>query len=223
MISKFSKILKQNVSQITLLMMFSFIFVNLLGFILQGKLEDTILNFYLMIFQQLFFIFSIKYLFNRQIISSQTMYTKNLRPTQYIKGVLQGFGCLFVFGIILSIIQQQINLYGFMQQADIFEFFPKEIFKKSILIFIACVVAPITEELIFRGALLGSLLQKLPKNKAIITSSILFSLLHFQPEVAGSIFVISLIISWLYLKYESIYLSILFHIVNNTLKTLITL
>ena len=223
MITNIKTLLKVKVFQISLLIFMSFILINVVGTVLQDLLSKQHLNFWLMILQQIIFVGMIAWFLRSKILSKSTLFTKSNNWTNYIKAVLEGFFYLFIFGVTLSIIQNYITPYGFMAQQNIFELFPTQEPHRMIIIITTCLVAPITEEYIFRGAILGNLLQSFGKKKSIFISSLLFSLLHFQPEVAGAIFVISLIISTIYLKYETIYIPIVFHIVNNSLKTIITL
>jgi len=223
MIPKFTKILKSKVFEIVFYIFCSFVFINSLGYLIQDILPETSLNFYLMLTQQFVFVGMILFFKNQEFISKKTLLIKKNPLKNYFKAIFEGLGCLMLFGILLTIVSDFITPYGFLKQQNIFDLFPSDQISLSIMIFITCIIAPITEELIFRGAILGSLLPKVSKYRAIFISSILFSILHFQPEVAGSIFIISLIISTLYLKYESIYIPIVFHIVNNSLTTIITL
>ncbi len=223
MITNIKKLLKVKVFQISVLIFLSFITINFIGFVFKDITNKEYLNFYLMLIQQAMFVGMILWFFRSKILSPSTLLSKPNKLQKYIKAVFEGFCYLFVFGIVLSIVQQYITPYGFMTQENIFRLFPTHIVPKSIIIIVTCIIAPITEEYIFRGAILGNLMQSFTKLKAVLLSSVLFSLLHFQPEVAGAIFVISLIISSLYLKYETIYIPIAFHIVNNSLKTIISL
>ena len=223
MITNIKKLLKVKVFQISVLIFLSFISINFIGFVFKDILNQEYLNFYLMLIQQTIFVCMILWFFKSKIISQKTLLTKSNKWQNYCRAMFEGFCYLFVFGIILSIAQQYITPYGFMTQENIFQLFPTHILPQSIIVIITCIVAPITEEYIFRGAILGNLMQSFSKVKAVFISSVLFSLLHFQPEVSGAIFVISLIISSLYIKYETIYIPIVFHIVNNSLKTIITL
>lgn len=56
-------------------------------------------------------------------------------------------------------------------------------------ILFAVVVAPILEELFFRGLLLRTLEKRLSERKALVISSVLFGILHFNPGIPGHILV----------------------------------
>jgi len=89
------------------------------------------------------------------------------------------------------------------------------------MIITVCFVAPITEELIFRGVL-WRLFEKFIKNKSyvLIITSILFALAHSDPYHMIGVFPIGLFVGWLRLRSNSIFPSILAHIVNNSLVCL---
>ena len=54
-------------------------------------------------------------------------------------------------------------------------------------VFLACVAAPIMEELIFRGFFFNALLRYMHVSVAVLLSSLLFGFAHFQPGNAGAI------------------------------------
>ena len=91
-----------------------------------------------------------------------------------------------------------------------------EIFMLSYLIFIA----PILEELIFRGLILNSL-KIYGKWFAIIISSILFGILHINFIQTFNAFVMGIILGTIAIKTNSLIPSILIHILNNGWKVII--
>lgn len=84
---------------------------------------------------------------------------------------------------------------------------------------IACILAPITEEILFRGLLLNRLKSKYGVNKALVVSSIVFALVHFDIGIAGRV-LFGLITGIMYLNTKSLLPSILFHIFANSLLLL---
>jgi membrane protease YdiL (CAAX protease family) len=77
--------------------------------------------------------------------------------------------------------------------------------------FLMVVVAPVTEELIFRGLILKGFLQRFSVLKAAILSSILFGLVHLNPWqfVSGSL--LGLLFAWWYARTGSLWPSLLGH------------
>jgi len=93
---------------------------------------------------------------------------------------------------------------------------------KDIYSFITIVlIAPIFEELIFRGIILDGFLKIYSPKKSIIWSSILFAFIHLNPWQAIGAFLIGLFIGWIYYRTQSIIPCILIHFTNNLMAFLI--
>lgn len=73
------------------------------------------------------------------------------------------------------------------------------------------IAAPVLEELIFRGIILDGLLKQYSPIKSILVSSLLFGLVHLNPEqfVSGSI--LGFFSGWVYYRTRSLSLSIIIH------------
>lgn len=83
-------------------------------------------------------------------------------------------------------------------------------------VFISSVIlAPIVEEMLFRGVLLQTLSNYLSKFWVAIIVSALFALVHFDGLQALSLFSASLFFVWLTFKYNSIFPAIFAHVLNN--------
>lgn len=88
----------------------------------------------------------------------------------------------------------------------------------------AIVIAPITEEIIFRGYLFNMFIHNGKKqHPAALFSILIFTSVHifFGPGLMIYIIFWSVIPIFLMLKFKSIYPSILFHVVNNLLAYLV--
>lgn len=83
------------------------------------------------------------------------------------------------------------------------------------------ILAPIIEELIFRGVMLHRWSLKWGLREAIFVSSILFGLLHLMSAIDAFLF--GLVMCTLYLRTQSILVPIVFHILNNFGASLPTL
>lgn len=79
------------------------------------------------------------------------------------------------------------------------------------------IMAPIVEELLFRGAIEGHLLRKWKHPAgAIVFSSLVFGLVHGNWVQAPFAFVIGLALGWMYYRTGSLLPGILMHFVNNS-------
>ncbi len=79
-------------------------------------------------------------------------------------------------------------------------------------------LAPVCEELVFRGAILRALLRWTPRHwLAIAISALLFALIHANPIQMPHAFLIGLLLGWLYYRTDSIVPGIVYHWVNNSI------
>ncbi len=120
--------------------------------------------------------------------------------------------------------------FGFMEDIITYAFpmpeFIKDMFgemgRKDIYTFLTVVVvAPVLEELLFRGVILDGFLKRYNANKSILVSAFLFGLIHFIPWQAFPAFLIGIFLGWLYWRTRSIILCIFLHAFNNLMATLV--
>ena len=83
------------------------------------------------------------------------------------------------------------------------------------------VMAPLVEELLFRGAIEGHFLQtgKRP-GMAILLSALIFGLIHVNPAQVPFAFCLGLVFGWLYYRTGSIIPGMIGHFLNNSLATI---
>ena len=88
--------------------------------------------------------------------------------------------------------------------------------------FIVCLLAPVTEEIVFRGAVLRTLLAWKPERRwlMITLSALLFMLAHMNPAQMIHPFLIGLLLGWMYERTGSILPGIIYHWANNTVAYL---
>ncbi|MDO4160590.1 MAG: type II CAAX endopeptidase family protein [Prevotellaceae bacterium] len=93
----------------------------------------------------------------------------------------------------------------------------KEIISNQYGYFTICLFAPLVEELIFRGAILKSLLGSIRKPwVAIVLSAVIFAVAHANPAQMPHAFLISILLGWMYYRTGSILPGVVLHWVNNT-------
>lgn len=90
---------------------------------------------------------------------------------------------------------------------------------KVLMLIYSCILAPLLEEIIFRGYILRSL-QKYGVSFAVIFSSILFSMFHMNLPQMGTPLLIGLFLGYLTVKSKSIWPAIIAHALNNILAEL---
>ena len=83
--------------------------------------------------------------------------------------------------------------------------------------FVVGLLAPLAEELVFRGAVLRALLRwKSNPGVGIVISALLFALIHANPVQMPHAFLVGLLLGWMYYRTDSIVPGVVFHWVNNT-------
>ena len=82
-------------------------------------------------------------------------------------------------------------------------------------------LAPFAEEIVFRGAILKVLLEKLSPWTAIVLSALLFALIHLNPAQMPHAFLVGLLLGWMYKRTGSILPGIAYHWTNNSMAYVI--
>ena len=87
-----------------------------------------------------------------------------------------------------------------------------------------CLIGPLTEEVIFRGAIERRLLERY-KNPwiAIVVSALFFAVAHFNFAQAFTAIIIGIFMGWIYYRTRSIWPTVVIHVVNNTAASLFAL
>ena len=79
-------------------------------------------------------------------------------------------------------------------------------------------LAPVLEELLFRGAIEGRLLQRWTNPwLGIVVSSLIFGIIHMNPAQIPFAFLIGLMFGWLYYRTGSLLPGIVGHVLNNSI------
>lgn len=78
-------------------------------------------------------------------------------------------------------------------------------------------LAPLAEEMVFRGAVLRALLRWNSRHwVGIAISALLFAAVHMNPAQMPHAFLIGLLLGWMYYRTDSIVPGVVYHWVNNT-------
>ena len=134
---------------------------------------------------------------------------------------------IYLITIILLLFVGLLNQYLLTNFFDI-EIKPQEILEKfkelensfeiSIFVIGSAVIAPIYEELLFRGIIFPTLIQKTNFTIALVLSSLIFAVLHFHLSALLPLFVLSIILSITYLYTSTIWASISLHALFNLIS-----
>jgi membrane protease YdiL (CAAX protease family) len=82
------------------------------------------------------------------------------------------------------------------------------------------IVAPVVEELIFRGLILQGFRRNYKAFTAVFMSALLFALFHLNPWQFPATFVLGLLLGWIVIRTNNIILAIIGHSINNFLVLL---
>jgi uncharacterized protein len=82
------------------------------------------------------------------------------------------------------------------------------------------IIAPVIEELIFRGIILNGFRKNYKAATAVFISALLFSLFHLNPWQMPATFVLGLLLGWIVIRTRSILLAIIGHAINNLMVLL---
>jgi len=132
-----------------------------------------------------------------------------LAPAAFIVYILLSF--------ILTSIASQFPFYNIDQVQDT-GFTRLNFGYEYILAFLTLVIiAPVSEEILFRGYLLGKLRKYVPVWAAILVTSLLFGIIHFAWNVGVDVFALSIILCLLRIQTGRLWPSILLHMLKNSI------
>lgn len=131
-----------------------------------------------------------------------------------------GMGLSATAGYAIQIINQFLMDFGWTMTSP--DFSMKTDFSYNLVILLSsCVIAPVFEELLFRGLILQTL-KRYGNVFAILVTSLLFALLHGNLPQAVPVFALSIVISYVVLKTGSILPGIAMHFLNNAFAVIET-
>lgn len=130
-----------------------------------------------------------------------------LAPVGFIVGTIFAIVLAWIFSLFSWFNAEEVQDVGFSIYMNGGE--------KVLAFFILVILAPIMEELIFRGWLYGKLRARLNMPVAIIITSLLFAVMHFQWNVGVNVFALSVVLCGLREITGTIYAGILTHMIKN--------
>ncbi len=144
--------------------------------------------------------------------------------------LINGFNIFSLFPLIISVIG--LSIIGSEIDNLIRHLFPpSELIEKTMRdittsgpagIFTLVIIAPLTEEFLFRGLFLHGFARNYGKRGAIIASALLFALIHLNPYQMIPAFLAGLFLGWITLNSGSIWPAIISHGLTNGLLLLVS-
>lgn len=131
-------------------------------------------------------------------------------------GKTLGIGCglmllSFAFNLVYSLI---LSLFDLQAQVDFVALFD-EVSSPWPLLVGGVLVAPVVEEIFFRGFVFAGLRKRYGWQRAALVSAGLFAVLHLQPLALVPIMILGLIFAYLYHRSESIWPAVAMHVLTN--------
>ncbi len=141
----------------------------------------------------------------------------DLRRFALVKSALFVLGALILvlgINVLWDVVRERL---GWVGQPNILPFFGQGVRGLALALFLGAVVAPIAEEIFFRGYLYAGLRDRLGLGWGIVLSSAIFALVHLLPGVLPPIFLMGVLFAVLYEVTDSLWPCIALHGAINAL------
>jgi uncharacterized protein len=128
-----------------------------------------------------------------------------------------------VFAPLIYVLNVQINelIFRFVEPGGYFYDMLMGLAEVSFsTVVLVLLVAPVFEELLFRGVILPAFLSQYSQKMSVALSSILFSLYHINPYQFLPTFILGVTVSIVFIRSRSVILCILFHMLYNSVMYL---
>lgn len=149
----------------------------------------------------------------------KSRYEINLFSNVTLTGILLAVFCSVLFFLLLDKCLDPVFEKVFPQSEQDYQETIQSLVKSPVTSLLqVCIIAPVIEEILMRGFVLGGLEKSYGVMKALFISALLFALLHFNMVQTLSAFVCGIILGLLYLKTNSIPCCIIAHCGYNLLS-----
>ena len=131
---------------------------------------------------------------------------------------VMGIGCGLLFGGYAIILIHNAILYAFglgTQGDQIFEIL-NQLDSPVWFFFVGAIIAPLVEEIFFRGFLFQGFRQKYGWLPAILLSSAIFGVAHLDPVSLIPTFILGCVLAYVYHRSNSLWPGIIFHAMINS-------
>ena len=158
----------------------------------------------------------IVYAFSKKLTTDLALQIQHVGFIKICKYTVIGMGLSIIMGIIVQIINEILAVFGWNMSTPDFSL-QTDYNYNLILLISTCIIAPIFEELLFRGLILQTL-RRHGNVFAIIVTSLLFALMHGNMPQAVPVFFLSVVICFAVIKTGSLWTGIAIHFLNNALS-----
>jgi len=155
----------------------------------------------------------IKRIRKKEEFNLKVQYKPNIK--EYLYALLFLGAHLFIFSNTLGILMEKIEVSEWVVEA-----FDEMLIDPVIAFISICVIAPVFEEIVYRGIILEQLSKRYGSPKSIMISGLIFGLIHANIHQGVNAFFIGLILGFIYIKTNSLLLCMFWHFSNNFLAFL---
>jgi membrane protease YdiL (CAAX protease family) len=140
---------------------------------------------------------------------------KKIRIVSFIPIILTTVGLSIILSDLDNLLQMILPMPDF-----IFQFFSSLVSSDVSIwfsLFALSIVAPLTEEFLFRGVILNGFLNNYSVKKAVIISALLFGIFHLNPWQFMSALMAGILFAWWFIKTYNLSICIAGHAIFNAL------
>ncbi len=148
------------------------------------------------------------YLWRKGYFSNSQMTEGHVSPSNYLLTTVLALAGIWILNVLTNYTQWIPDILE-----DKYEF----ILDSWAGILCVAVIAPIVEEIVFRGAITRALLKAFSPWKAILISAAIFGLFHINPAQILPAFLMGIPLAWVYYKVDNITPCCVMHILNNSI------
>lgn len=124
---------------------------------------------------------------------------------------------IILTGFVVNLVSRYYGQAPEMQDVVRWVLEERSLFILICLIFFGIVVAPVIEEIVFRGFLQPALKNAFGRRYAVVVSASLFAAVHMDIYAFFPIFILGILLGYLYEKTQTLAASVIVHILHNSL------
>ncbi len=151
----------------------------------------------------------------RKTTLTEMAYINKMPPRFFLTMIIMGISTAYAIAVILGLIEMSGIIPESWLQAQ--ESAYEDVNQSSTLMQFLSVglMAPLLEEVLFRGLILGTLKKEMHPWIAIVISAVAFGVAHGTPIGIMYATVLGIFMGWIFVKFNSILPSFLFHMAYN--------
>ena len=145
---------------------------------------------------------------NSTIWEESTLFVKEMHPLKAIGFLIFGYASATAVSALLTLLPKFFLTQSYSEATQALYLDWDLFFKMLTLLFLA----PVVEEIIFRGHMLNTLLEHIPEDKSVLISSVIFAVMHGNLIWILYAFLLGMILAKTSMKEDNIAYGVLLHI-----------